>query len=725
MARKAAEQNAPMRNITAAWLAKIDLALKVRDEQFGQYAEEALQFFDGETNYMWAEQRARGNSGFLDREGGSLPTFRIQVNKLFEAVAYFGPALYAQNPNGQVTPILPPEVPPEALGIDPNDPYGMQEYMAIAQQEALKMASKRACASVKQNYLNWLQRETDKKTEARRGIGEGIVAGIGFLETVMHQPPSGKIVMPRSRYLSWSDVVFDPDASYFEDVQWMAIRRCGPVNKVEERFGYERGELKGQYQSYASQPTPKAKKEAKQYRGGKSFDQIEYWEVFSKNGFGDLLFDDAKIPKVHQLDYSVFGPYCYIVCAQNIPQPLNIPQSVLTAAVEAQDDTELMQRVQWPIPYWYDDGGWPVSRLCFYDKPNCIWPIPMFKPAMGELKFVNWCLSFLADKVAASCGTYIGVLKEAGTEIQRQIASKNGPFTIIEIATALGKPLDQMVSFLQAPNFSIDIWKMIAEVMVLIDKRTGLTELMYGLQATQDRSATATNIKQGNNSIRPDDMASRVEDWLSEVQIREMQAARWFCEAKDIEPVCGTLGALVWQNYVMPSDVDDTVLAYDYRIEAGSARKPNKANKAEQLISLGQYMLPVMQEMALAGMVDPWNAYVADIAESMDIDPTGYLLPQPPPKEEGPSPEQQELELKFAELQMKLQAMQQEMQLEAVKADQEIEHDEIRMEMEADAHEQEMAQGKQEIALEKQKTTAQVQSARAKAKAKPKAGTKR
>jgi hypothetical protein len=185
------------------------------------------------------------------------------------------------------------------------------------------------------------------------------------------------------------------------------------------------------------------------------------------------------------------------------------------------------------------------------------------------------------------------------------------------------------------------------------------------------------------------------------------------------------LGALVWQNYVMPSDVDDTVLAYDYRIEAGSARKPNKANKAEQLISLGQYMLPVMQEMALAGMVDPWNAYVADIAESMDIDPTGYLLPQPPPKEEGPSPEQQELELKFAELQMKLQAMQQEMQLEAVKADQEIEHDEIRMEMEADAHEQEMAQGKQEIALEKQKTTAQVQSARAKAKAKPKAGTKR
>lgn len=711
--KAAAESTHPMRSITTAWLAKIELALKVRDEQFGQYAEEALNFFDGQHDWMWKEQASK-TGGFLDKEGGSLPTFRIQVNKLFEAVAYFGPALYAQNPNALVESILPPEVPPEALGIDPNDPYGMQEYMMIAQQEALKLASKRACASVKTNYLNWLQRETDKKTESRRAITEALVAGVGYLETVIHQPPSGKIVMPRSRYLSWNDVVYDPDASYFEDVQWMAIRRCGPVNKVEERFGYERGALKGQYQSYASQPSPKAKKEGKQYRGGKSFDQLEYWEVFSKNGFGDLLFDDATIPRAHQFDYSVLGPYCYIACARNIPQPLNVPGMVL----ESGDEEDLLSRIQWPIPFWYDDGGWPVSRLGFYEKPNCIWPISLFKPAIGELRFVNWCLSFLADKVAATCGTYVGILKEAGVEIQRQIAGKHAPFSVIEIATALGKPLDQIVSFLQAPNFSIDIWKMVAEVMVLIDKRTGLTELMYGLQATQDRSATATNIKQGNNSIRPDDMASRVEDWLSEVEIREMQAARWFCEAKDIEPVCGTLGALVWQNYVMPAEIEDTVLAFDYRIEAGSARKPNKANKAEQLISLGQYMLPVMQEMALAGMVDPWNAYIADIAETMDIDPSGYLLQAPDPESQGPGPEQQELELKFAEMQMKLTAMQQEMGMKAEAHDQELEQSE-------EQHEQEMAKGKQKIALEKQKTAAQVQSARAKAKAKPKAGAKR
>lgn len=731
MARKAAakaETGHPMKNIVAAWLSKIELAIKVREEEFGQFAREAMNFFDGEHNWMWRDQYARGGGGFLDKDGGTLPTFRISVNKLFEAVAYFGPTMYAKNPNALVEAIMPPEIPPEALGVDPMDPYAMQEYALLAQQQAMQMVQKQACASVKTSYLNWLQRETDKKTESRKAITEALVAGVGYLETIMHQPPGSQMVMPKSRYVAWTDVVYDPDACYFEDVQWMAVRRVMPVNKVERTFGYQPGTLIGQHQSYASQPSMIAKKESRQNRSGKSFDLLEYWDVYSKNGFGDLLFEDAQIPTAHKFDYSVLGDYCYIACARSIPQPLNVPQMVL----EGSDPQELMQRVQWPIPYWYDDNGWPVARLFYYDKPGSIWPISLFKPAIGELRFINWCLSFLADKVAASCQTYVGILKEAGTEIQRQIAGKSCPFTVIEIATALGKPLDQLVSFLQTPQFSLDIWNMIAQVLDLIDKRTGLTDLIYGMSTSQYRSAAEANVKQGNTQVRPDDMASKVEDFLSEVETREMQAARWFCEAKDFVGPCGQMGAMVWQNYVMTSDVEDIVRGYTYTIEAGSARRPNKAEKAEQLISLGQYVLPVMQEMALGGMVDPWNAFIADLAKNLDINPQPYLLAAPDPNQ--PSPEEQELQaemqIKVAELELKMKEMQAKLDMEQQKLDMKLKHEKEMHELDMEAKEDEIeAEKKQadadlkntkEMGKVNAETAKKVGDAKAKQAAKPK-----
>jgi hypothetical protein len=708
----------PMRNVVDAWLAKIELALKVRNELFGQYALEATQFFDGSHDFMWDKKYSNGPGGFLDKDA-SLPNFRITVNKLFEAVAQFGPALYAQNPNALVEAILPPEVPPEALGIDPNDPYGMQEYMQLAQQEAQRYATRQACASVKSTYLNWIQRETDKKTEARRAITEALVAGVGYLETVLHTPPGSQMVMPKSRYLSWVDVVFDPDAAYFEDVQWMAIRRVQPVNKAERRFGYERGTLQGRYQSFDSQPSKRAKKEAKQNRSGKSFDLLEYWEVFSKNGFGDLLFDDSAIPKLHAFDYSVLGDYCYIVCARDVPHPLNVPSEVLAA----NDADDLLQRTQWPVPFWYDDGGWPVSRLGFYEKPNCIWPISIFKPAIGELRFVNWCLSFLADKVAATCQTYVGILKEAGYEIQKQIAGKACPFTVVEIATALGKPLDQIVSFLQAPNFSIDIWNMIAQVLDLIDKRTGLTELIYGMTSTSMRSATEANVKNANVAVRPDDMAARTEDFLSEVEVREMQVARWFCEPQHVAPAVGQMGALLWQNYVLTDDVEQVVRGFDYRIEAGSARKPNKQNKIAQLTEFGQVIMPVLQQAVLAGQVEQWNAYVADIAKAMDLDPSRYMFPPPDPEAQGPSPEQQKVEadiqLKMADLELEIAKMQAELSMKREEHAMDLHREERRLAMEEESHKASLEHEQAEAKVKLQ-VTKDVGKARAKQAAKPK-----
>ena len=700
----------PLNSLCEQWLEKIAVGCKIRHERFGQYAEEATRFYDGNHDWMWQEQYARGVGGFLDKSGGVMPNFRISVNKLFEAVALFGPALYHQNPNVQVSPLEQAEVPIEALGLDFDNPAIAEMAMQLEAEEQQQKLIKSACASVKQRYLNWLQYETDKKTQSRRAITEGIVAGLGLLYTDLYQPPFSKIKMPRSTYLSWKDFVADPDADYWEDAQWIAVRRVHAVNLVERKFNLTPGDLKGHMQSLGAQATPRGKKEVNQNRPGESFDLIEYWEVFSKNGFGDRL--RKPVTKESKYNFDVFGDYCYLVVAKGIPFPLNMPSDVLKAAADVE---ELFERSQWPIPYWYDassGGGWPVSRLMFYDKPKDIWPISIFKPAIGELRFVNWCLSFLADKVASSCNTYVGVLKAAGVSIQKQIAGQHSPFTVVEISDALGKTLKETIEFLQAPNFSVDIWNMLAQVLDLIDKRTGITELMYGMSKNQMRSATEANVRNENLSIRPDDMAQSVENWLSETNVREMQCARWFCEPQDVAPSVGTKGAYIWQQYVMSQDVDAVVRDFDYRIEAGSARKPNKANRIAALSEFGQQAMPTFQALALQGMIGPFNAFMADMAKALDIDPTPYLVePQEGSAEDQAA--QAELELKVQEFELKLQEMQ-------AKLGMEMEVHEVELAQSHEKHEMEMEQSREKMTLEKEKAKTQAQVAKTKAKQAPK-----
>jgi hypothetical protein len=78
-------------------------------------------------------------------------------------------------------------------------------------------------------------------------------------------------------------------------------------------------------------------------------------------------------------------------------------------------------------------------------------------------------------------------------------------------------------------------------------------------------------------------------------------------------------------------DISQLAREFDYRIEAGSARKPNKAGKIEQLNMALQTIGPVVQQLIPQGIVGPWNALISDWAKSLDINPQPYLIPEPPP----------------------------------------------------------------------------------------------
>lgn len=650
-------QRYPLAPLVDRWSRVLEQAEKTRHQEFGRWAEEAMHFFDGPTNYMWdAISETLNKAGGSEHRGflapnAHLPEFRMSVNRLFEAVALFGPALYYQAPDIAVAPRRMPEVDIEAyyamnqqasqvVAMIPGIKSGMITDQAainaamMVQQEFDNMTNMQdASQSINDNHsrilealANYAQIEGDKQTEGRLAITEAIITGLGLLETRVEVPPGGGPKMPRSRFLSYKDLLVDPDAKYWRDVTWIAIRTIAPVNQVEQEFQLRPGQLKGQYARGAALLNKSAIGSTRHGDGksaGTTHDLVEYWTVYSKNGAGQNIKLSQKDKKIAGLE--IFGDFVKLVVCKNCKYPLNLPQQVLQSG----DQELIIEKASWEVPYWDDyakDGGWPISRLCFYNKPGQTWPISMVKPCIGEMRFINWCMSFLADKVSAGSQIYVATMKQAGESIRSQLTGGKGPYTVIELEKIVGDRIENAVSFLKSPDFSMDIWRMVEEVNQQIDKRLGLNELLYGLSKTQMRSATEANVRQENISIRPDDMATRVEEWLATSAIREVQAYRYTGEYEDVLPVLGPAAAQVFMDQILTTDVSRITRDFNYRIVAGTAKKPNKITQIENLTDFGQYFLPVAQMAMSMGVVRPINAYLDKIGTAMDMDVDEFML---------------------------------------------------------------------------------------------------
>jgi hypothetical protein len=134
-------------------------------------------------------------------------------------------------------------------------------------------------------------------------------------------------------------------------------------------------------------------------------------------------------------------------------------------------------------------------------------------------------------------------------------------------------------------------------------------------------------------------MANVLEDAMSTLSRKEALAARWLLQPQDVAPILGPLGAQVWSGIIQQIDVHGLAREFDYRIEAGSARKPNKAGRVEQMNLAMQNLGPLLQGLLPMGQVGPMNALLSDWCKSLDLDPKPYMIPEPPPPPPpGPPP---------------------------------------------------------------------------------------
>jgi hypothetical protein len=275
----------------------------------------------------------------------------------------------------------------------------------------------------------------------------------------------------------------------------------------------------------------------------------------------------------------------------------------------------------------------------FHPKPGYAWPVSHIRPAIGELRLLNWGMSFLATRIATSCETILAVQKAADQDLKNQLLNPaEGGFKVVELSELLGRRIEDVISVFQFPQVSKDLWDILTATAEMFAQRTGLSELVYGYTRNQFRSAAEAQIKQENISVRPDSMANDLEDCMSLLSRREALAARWLLEPSDVVPVLGPLGAAAWERHVYKRDIVDLTRDFLFRVEAGSARKPNKSSRVEQMQLAVQTLGPILSGLVNAGITDPFNALIADWADSLDIDATPYLVPPPAPPEPPPPP---------------------------------------------------------------------------------------
>jgi hypothetical protein len=176
------------------------------------------------------------------------------------------------------------------------------------------------------------------------------------------------------------------------------------------------------------------------------------------------------------------------------------------------------------------------------------------------------------------------------------------------------------------------------------------------------RSAEEARLKGQTMNIRPDDMANRVEDWLSKGARKEALAAALMLEPTDLAPL-GPGGARLWEQLIIPMDPGQAAMEFDYRIEAGSARKPNKDAMISNMQSVMQVLMPILGPHAQrTGDSSSINAFIEGWCRANDIqDWERYMLKPPPPPQPNPA-DQQRMQMEQQKIQADLQKGQLDLQ---------------------------------------------------------------
>lgn len=717
-----------LKPMVQAWLTKQRQAREYR-ATWEEVARECLMFYARSAQAMYDPKYTK-----KFWKGVNAPKFRVTINKAFEYVAVHGPSLMWTYPHRDVKPKKTRDlIIPEYMQIDPNGEMLQQILMPQQQMTDIRDAQLAKLLSCWQNYTPREQPGGGLVLHSQRAVVDALITGRGILDVRPYKMPNSNRTLTGAFRLSPFTLFTDPDFDSLDEARWICLENTVPYFEAEEKFGLPAGSLKGKstlesswhFSEFSSVDGATSDRKA-----GKTNDLVTYYEFYSKCGCGAMLSGMESFIK-DELEKTV-GKYAYIAICPNVPYPLNCTSEDLRKGMSPE---EVKAKFSWPIPTWADDR-WPVEVLDFYLDPECSWPVAPLSPGLGELKLLNFLVSWLANRVWTSSRDFWAV---AGPHVEhyRKYILEGDDQSIIPTPVTVDD-VRKAVTILQQPETRQDMTKLIEFVSDMFDKRVNLTPFVYGQNdgGTQDRTAETTAARARAVGVRSEFMQNQVVAWQARVAELDAYVTRFFVTGDDVEPLVGPMGKYLWEQLVMSTDVELTLRQFSYTVDAASIRRPNRERDIANYQQIVALFLPVLQTYAqVSGDYQPVNGMMEKWAEFHDADLSGAMIP---PKGE-PTPEEQQMQaIQMQMAQAELEKTQAEaqnlnsqsdqeamkLQMNAMQEQSKLEFDQIRSELnlrhDAAKFRQDMLQDEQKhaIDLKQSKEMAKAKVAMAK-KAKP------
>lgn len=715
----------PMRRIVDAWSGRLE-ACRVHKKPWQDVADECEMFYSAACGFLWDPKFRARFWGNRDID----PTFRITIARPFEVVAMFGPSLYWDNPVRSATPEDFIQVPPQLFGDLQNDPMAMQAYqqeMTAYQQETLQ---RQMAAVLQEKILNKTPSLLNLHKHSRKGCVDLLLTGRGILETQAYRHPGSNKRLVGSFYLNPAAHYVDPDCEDADEALFHVVECRKEYWEVEREFGLyppgilrdaasaetgnKQGALFGEFGPVA----------ANQQQTGQSRDRVTYYKVYSRKGVGlrdmDWSSQNAYMATLEQL----VGDNCYLAFIPGIPWLLNCPDW----AFQRETAEQIKQRFAWPIPFW-TEAKFPFSFADAYPRKRedgrtgYPYPMSLLAPGLGELKAINVLVCSLLYGVWMDSRTIVAVLETAREEVKKALTSATD-WAIIDLEQ-LNDDVNKIIQYVQRQGSNPDLWKIIAMLAENLDRRWGLSDLLYGQQGSATpRNAADVNARQANGSIRPQDLSQRVANWQREAAVKEAYGLWYVCQPQDLTDILGNSGAAMWNKFVKQAPGERVIRQIDYRLEATSMQRPDLMRDGENLRNFMNSFSGPIQVMLQAGQVEPINGLIRLFGKVTGMKVDDMMIQPPPPP---PPPEQNpELQMEQAKLQMEQQKSQNQLQIEQAKlqlkqaeaqlqqvldqqrAGQELTQDQEQhaqeMRQDQERHEMEMQQAMQETALKVQQS---------------------
>lgn len=547
--------------------------------------------------------------------------FKATVAKTAEYIETVGPALYQQNPDRRVA----------------TKPWAGQEAQARN--------------SIIQDLLNYTPRETNLSGHSRRSINDAIVFGAGVAWTGYN--PRKKLI--QTVYDSVENLVLDPDAKYFEEVNWGGRKRVKPKWWLTDRYK----DIPGAADVIAALRTDEESASG-------SAKSVTFYELYFRIGLHHLTSDGRPVDTQE---------------IEGKPTPItsDAPKKYIVS-----EDGKIIAEMEWEAPLFLDDR-WPFEVLTFRDRPKSLWGVSPLETGLGFQKALNWIYTLYISKARFTTRTLLGIAKYNGEGLDQeavQRALRGSQIEVIEFEIN-GEQI-KLGDLLQQFNFSTGVEefeRFVAIIERAFERATGLTELVaIGESDRQFRSAAEASLKDRNSRTRFEDMRTRVETWATNIARKEALMSRFLLTAEDIGEKFGQEAGQMWGALVPPmnlqiqalkttaqqmgmtdpgqidqyiaTNVQEGVefqtwlLETDLEIESGSTRK---LDISQQQDAANTWLSQVAPQMFSAGLLVPaligmkgWaklHSMPAEIQAAMDMAIQQAQMPPPlPVQPAGPGP---------------------------------------------------------------------------------------